>query len=157
MNKLPVHEGKILFECAACDLNFSSKEELNNHTASVHGENKLDDCGKNFSSVPDLKEPKRKKVFEFRYETAGDVTRIVRNLNNTKAIGVDGISTEVLKKVISVLASPMARICNLSMSTGIFPTVFKEPIVHPQILCLKGKGRIKETLHPIDQYQFFHI
>ena len=73
-----------------------TEKDLSNHIALVHTSNK--------------------KAFKFRYVTAGDVTRIVRNLKNTEAIGVDCISTEVLKKGINVLASPIARICNISMS-----------------------------------------
>ena len=83
-----------------------------------------------------------KTAFEFRYVTAGDVTRIVKNLKNTSAIGVDGVSTEVLKKGINVLASPLARICNISLSVGVFPDIFKEAIVHP---VFKGNGK-----HPRD-------
>ena len=98
---------------------FHHGKDLNNHAATVHPS-----CDK--------------KAFDFRYVTAGDVTRIVRNLNNTKAIGVDGVSTEILKKGINVLASPIARICNISMSTGIFPDIFKEAIVHP---VFKGCGK----------------
>ena len=55
--------------------------------------------------------------------TAGDVTKIIRSLNNTKAEGVDNIPTEVLKKGVTVLAGPIARLCNLSLSTGIFPDI----------------------------------
>ena len=54
------------------------------------------------------------------------------------AMGVDGIQTEVLKKGVAVLAGPIARICNLSLSTGVFPDIFKQAIVHP---VFKGKGK----------------
>ena len=76
--------------------------------------------------------------FSFRFVTAGDVTRIVKGLNNTKAEGVDNIQTDVWKKGIAVLASPIARLCNLSLSTGIFPDLFKEALVHP---VHKGDGK----------------
>ena len=76
--------------------------------------------------------------FSFRYVTAGDVTRIIKSLNNTKAEGIDNIPTDVLKKGVTVLASPIARLCNLSLSTGVFPEKFKEAIVHP---VHKGHGK----------------
>ena len=96
-------------------------------------------CDKNFAKETDLKNTSSaEKPFEVNFVTAGDITRIVTNMKNTKAIGVDGISTEVLKKDISVLASPIARICNISLSSGIFPDIFKEAIVHP---VFKGSGK----------------
>lgn len=76
--------------------------------------------------------------FSFRFVTAGDVTRIVKDLNNTKAEGLDGIQTDVWKKGLAVLASPIARLCNLSLSTGIFPDLFKQALVHP---VHKGDGK----------------
>ena len=112
-----VHEGKNSYKYDVCHDYFSNKEELNCHREDIHKGNKLPFCGpdgKNFESSV-------KNTFNFRFVTAGDITRIVRNLNNTKAIGTDGISTEVLEKGINVLASPIARICNVSLSTGIVP------------------------------------
>ena len=54
------------------------------------------------------------------------------------AEGVDNIPTSVLKKGITVLAGPIARLCNISLSTGIFPDQFKEALVHP---VHKGHGK----------------
>ena len=39
---------------------------------------------------------------------------------------------------MAVLAGPIARICNLSLSTGIFPDMFKHAIIHP---VFKGNGK----------------
>ena len=143
LDRLPLGEEKCPLECDFCDKQFLRKEDLKSHIISIHEGN--DYCGKNFTSEKDLNfhigsshTSSAKKPFEFCFVTACDVTRIVRNLNNTKATGVDEISTEVLKKGISVLASPIARICNLSLSTGIFPDIFKEAIVHP---VFKGGGK----------------
>ena len=89
------------------------------------------------------------KTFSFQFVTAGGVTRIIRGLNNTKAEGVDNIPTEVLKKGVTVLASPIARLCNISLSSGVFPDLFKEALVHP---VHKGNGkdhRKPESYRPI--------
>ena len=59
-------------------------------------------------------------------------------MKNTKATSVDRIPTEVRKKSVTVLAGPISRICNLSLSTGIYPNLFKEAIVHP---IYKGVGK----------------
>ena len=80
----------------------------------------------------------QEKSFEFKFVTAGDVTRIIRNLNNTKAEGVDNIPTDVLKKGVTILAGPIARLCNISLSTGVFPDLFKQALVHP---VHKGGGK----------------
>ena len=66
------------------------------------------------------------------------MTRIIKKLKNTKATGTDGIQTEVWKKGVVVLAGPIACICNLSLSSGIFPDIFKQSIIHP---VFKGGGK----------------
>ena len=80
----------------------------------------------------------KKKNFSFDFVTAGTVTRIIKGLKTIKAMGTDEIPTEVLKKGVTVLAGPIARICNISLSTGVFPNTFKEAIVHP---VFKGYGK----------------
>ena len=99
-----VHEGKKPFNSCICDTTLSGQEDLKSHINSVH---------------------KGTKLFSFKFVTAGDVTCIVKRLKNTKATSVDGIPTVVWKKSIAVLAGPIARICNLSLSTGI--SVGSEP------------------------------
>ena len=78
------------------------------------------------------------KTFSFNFVTPGTVTRIIKRLKNTKAMGVDEIQTEVWKKGLVVLASPIAHICNISLSTGVFPDIFKHAIIHP---VFKGNGK----------------
>ena len=53
-------------------------------------------------------------------------------------MGVDEIPTEVLKKAVIVLAGPIARICNINLSVGVFPDIFKQAIIHP---VFKGSGK----------------
>jgi hypothetical protein len=76
--------------------------------------------------------------FSFKFVSAGDVTRIIKELKNTKAEGVDSIPTDVWKKGVVVLAGPIAKLCNISLSTGVFPDLFKEALVHP---VHKGGGK----------------
>ena len=79
-----------------------------------------------------------KKTFSFTFHTAGSITRIIKNLKDTEAMGVDEIPTQVWKKGRVVLAGPIARVCNLSLSSGIYPDIFKEAIIHP---VFKGNGK----------------
>ena len=83
--------------------------------------------------------PKDSKVsFSFNFVNPGNVTRIIKRFKDTKAMGVDEIQTEVWKKGVTVLAGPIARICNISLSTGVFPDIFKQAIIHP---VFKGSGK----------------
>ena len=59
------------------------------------------------------------------------MTKIVKRLKHTKAFGVDEIQIGVWKKEISVLAGPIAHLCNMSLSSGVFPDMFKKAIIHP--------------------------
>ena len=77
-------------------------------------------------------------TFEFNFVNASKITKIISNLKNTKALGVDKISTEVWKKGKITLSGPIARLCNVSMATGIVPDLFKKAIVHP---VYKGHGK----------------
>ena len=73
-------------------------------------------------SVHEEKKPSRcKNSFSFNFVTPWHVKRIIRRLKNTKAMGSDKIPTEVWKKGASVLAGPIAKICNISMSAGEYP------------------------------------
>jgi hypothetical protein len=88
--------------------------------------------------VKEIPDPTAKKNFSFTFATTGSVTRIIKNLKNTTAMGVDEIPTQVWKKGVVVLAGPIARVCNISLSTGIFPDIFKQAIIHP---IFKGSGK----------------
>ena len=77
-------------------------------------------------------------TFEFNFVNASKITKIISNLKNTKALGVDNIATEVWKKRKITLSGPIACLCNDSMATGIVPDLFKKAIVHP---VHKGHGK----------------
>ena len=62
----------------------------------------------------------QKSAFTFNFVTPRNMTRIIGRLKNTRAIAMDEIETEVWKKGVTVLAGPITRMCNLSMSTGVF-------------------------------------
>jgi hypothetical protein len=55
--------------------------------------------------------------------------------------GYDGISTKILKHSISYISSPLTHICNLMISTRIFPTRLKFAEIKP----LFKKGEIAIT------------
>jgi hypothetical protein len=55
--------------------------------------------------------------------------------------GYDGISTKILKQSIPYISSPLTHICDLMISTGIFPTRLKFAEIKP----LYKKGEIANT------------
>ena len=81
-----------------------------------------------------------RKKFAFKFVTASTVTKLISRLNNTKALGVDNLPTDVWKKGVISLAGPIARLCNLSLASGIVPDMFKKAIVIP---VYKGHGKSK--------------
>jgi hypothetical protein len=65
----------------------------------------------------------------------------VNSLKIKDSYGCDGISTKILKQRIPYISSPLTRICNLMISTGIFPTRLNFAEIKP----LYKKGKIGNT------------
>ncbi|KAL4703558.1 hypothetical protein ACJJTC_000195 [Scirpophaga incertulas] len=66
---------------------------------------------------------------------ASEIENIIMNLRDDCAVGWDGISTQILKMSCTVLSPILTHICNLAISTGVFPDAFKKAIVHPIFKC----------------------
>jgi hypothetical protein len=77
-------------------------------------------------------------LFSFRFANAGRVSRIIRSLKNTTALGLDGIQVSVLKRGSEVISPPLAHLINCSLSSGVVPTGFKRAVVNP---IYKGGGK----------------
>lgn len=60
-----------------------------------------------------------------------EIENIIINLKNSASVGWDGIPTRILKSNIHILAPLITHICNLSISQGIFPIVFKKAVIIP--------------------------
>ena len=52
-------------------------------------------------------------------------------MNQTTSTGIDGVSLSLIKDVISFISVPFTHICNLSISTGVFPESMKLSKVVP--------------------------
>ena len=130
-------QGKKPFKCESCDHDCGLKGNLQHHTNSVHEGKKpfrCESCDKGCAKG----KGQETKIFAFKFVTAGQITKIIKKLNNTKALGVDNIGTDVWKKGVISLAGPIARLCNLSLASGIIPDLFKNAIIHP---VYKGQGK----------------
>lgn len=76
-----------------------------------------------------------------------EIRRLILSLKNNCAVGCDDISSGFLKKHIDLFAPPLTYICNLSLSTGIFPDLFKKALVHP--IFKSGDRSLVENYRPI--------
>ncbi len=76
--------------------------------------------------------------FKFRPPSEAQVHRIIMGLNNTQALGTDGIPVAVLKALAPVLAAPLAHLIRKSLETSIVPDGFKLARVTP---VHKGRGK----------------
>lgn len=60
-----------------------------------------------------------------------EVFNLIMKLKNKCAVGIDLISSKITKRYAALLTSPLCHIINLSISHGVFPSVFKVALVKP--------------------------
>ena len=75
------------------------------------------------------------------------VLKILRDINTSKAAGIDRLPGRFLKDCTDVLAKPVTDICNLSISLNKFPRTFKLPKVKP--IFKKGRKTNVSNYRPI--------
>jgi hypothetical protein len=63
--------------------------------------------------------------------TVSEIVKCIESLNNTKAVGFDGVSTHIIKKCSRAIAPILTHLINESFSQGKFPTKLKYSIVKP--------------------------
>jgi hypothetical protein len=85
--------------------------------------------------------------------TTEKVLKVIRSLKNTTTVGMDDISTSVIKNNCRVLAPPLTYIINLTLNSGIFPDDLKTSIVRP--LHKKGERTDIKNYRPIAQLSVF--
>ncbi len=108
-------------------------------TSAAHGRHAL-----SLSSVPIPAATNCK--FKFCHPSEAQIHRIILGLNNTQALGVDGIPVAVLKALAPVIAAPLAHLVRKSLESSAVPDKFKMARVTP---VHKGKGK------PMDQASSF--
>ena len=87
--------------------------------------------------------------------TSDEITKIICNLPNNKAPGMDNISAKVLKIITGneCIAIPLEYIFNLSFSTGIVPDLLKIAKVVP--IHKKCQRNLAENYRPISLLSIF--
>ena len=63
--------------------------------------------------------------FKLNSATEGYLFKLLKNLEVTKAAGIEQISGKFLKDRARILAIPISELCNLSMTLGSFPDACK--------------------------------
>jgi hypothetical protein len=76
-----------------------------------------------------------------------EVLREIQHLKNNSAVGHDGISTEVIKKLSDKLTPLLLLLISVIFTSGIYPTIFKKAVIIP---IHKGGSRLAiESYRPI--------
>ena len=70
-----------------------------------------------------------------------EVVKILNSLNINKSTGPDNLPVKVLKLTAVLIAEPLSKLFNKSLTSGIYPKAFKEAIVKP---IFKNKGSPSE-------------
>ena len=71
-----------------------------------------------------LFEPFGESLF-LRPTNSFEIIKIVQSLKSSKSTGYDGISVNLLKKIIHFVAPPLTQIFNLSITSGVCPNSLK--------------------------------
>ena len=90
---------------------------------------------------------KRIPTMEFSTVTPQDVSKIIAGLKNTKALGIDDISTQILKKFNMTLAPYITHIVNKALYTSTYPSMWKTGIVSP--VPKKGDLTLPQNWRPV--------
>ena len=91
---------------------------------------------------------KRKNLsFSLKKITEKEVVKIMKSMSKKKSKGKDGVSQECLLIGAEVLAAPLTKIINNSITSGIFPADWKEAIVVP--ILKKGDPKDPKNYRPV--------
>ena len=85
--------------------------------------------------------------FKLDSTTEGYLFKLLKNIEVTKAAGIDQIPGKFLKDGVQILAKPISQLCNLSMTLGSFPDACKIAKVKP--LFKKGSKTDPSNYRPI--------
>lgn len=87
------------------------------------------------------------KVFKFHPVSQDELSNIIDSLNNKKTVGLDGVSSKILKECKEHLLDHLLHIINHSLKQGVFPDKLKEGKILP-IYKTGDKERV-ENYRPI--------
>ena len=85
--------------------------------------------------------------FKFTFVSEDSVLKILKNMDENKAAGVDNLSGKFLKDEATILAKPLSQICNLSIKYSKFPNDCKIAKLKP--LFKRGSKTDPKNYRPI--------
>ncbi len=83
------------------------------------------------------RQQQQQQQFRFKAPSEREVSSVIMSLNNTTALGVDGIPVAVLKHLAPIIAAPLSHMILKSFEQAVVPSGFKKASVIP--LHKKGK------------------
>ena len=89
--------------------------------------------------------------FNLNLTTGKKVLEILQFIDISKAVGIDKISGRFLKDRANILAKPLAKIYNISISSGLFPSDRKIAKLKPLY-----KKDPKPTMKVLDPFLSYH-
>ncbi len=78
-----------------------------------------------------MKQEQPPPKFKLRAPSEIEVAVVISGLNNTKAIGIDGIPVAVLKQLAPIIAAPISHMIKKSFEQAVVPSGFKRASVLP--------------------------
>lgn len=60
-----------------------------------------------------------------------EIENLILSLKTSTSTGWDGISSSFLKQCVGIVSNPIAHVCNLILTTGVFPKALKKSIIIP--------------------------
>ena len=85
--------------------------------------------------------------FKFTFVSEDSVLKILKNMDENKAAGLDNLSGKFLKDGATILAKPLSQICNLSIKYSTFPNDCKIAKLKP--LFKRGSKTDPKNYRPI--------
>ena len=81
--------------------------------------------------LPVTIKPKTHKVFKFHQVSKSTIEKHLLRLKKSKSTGLDGLPPALLKDSASALCHPLCYIINLTLSSGIIPSIWKTAKITP--------------------------
>jgi hypothetical protein len=70
-------------------------------------------------------------AIKLKFVTSKEIENVVNSFKSKGSHGYDGIPLEILKQSVPYILSPLTDLCNLIISTGMFPTRLKFAEIKP--------------------------
>ena len=91
----------------------------------------------------------RRCRFKLKTVKVEDVIKVIKNLKNSSATGVDFIDTRTVKLAAEMLAPALTHIINLSITTNTFPSIWKYAKIIPLLKSFSADTLLPKSYRPV--------